>query len=120
MRLLLVWILNAIALWIVTQILPGVQVNDFLTLFIAALLLGFVNTIIKPVLILLTLPVTVVTLGLFLLVLNGLLFWGVAGMLPGFNVSGFWWGVAGALLYSIVCWAFSKLIPDDKPQFKRP
>lgn len=114
MRLLLVWILNAIALWVVTQILPGVQVQDFTTLFIAALVLGLVNTIVKPVLILLTLPVTILTLGLFLLVLNGLLFWAVGGILPGFHVGGFWWGVAGALLYSIVCWAFSKLLPDQR------
>lgn len=119
MRLLLVWILNAIALWIVTQILPGVQVSDFVTLFIAALVLGLVNTIVKPLLILLTLPVTIVTLGLFLIVLNGLLFWAVGGLLPGFSVNGFWWGVIGALLYSVVCWAFSKLIPDDRPSFKR-
>jgi putative membrane protein len=118
MRLLLVWILNAIALWIVTQILPGVQVSDFVTLFVAALVLGFVNTIIKPVLILLTLPVTLLTLGLFLLVLNGLLFWAVGGVLPGFNVAGFWAGFFGALLYSIVCWAFSKLIPDERPRLR--
>jgi len=70
--------------------------------------------VIKPVLIILTLPVTVLTLGLFLLVLNGLLFWGVASILPGFNVDGFWWGVAGALIYSILTWAFSTLLPQEQ------
>jgi putative membrane protein len=76
--------------------------------------LGLVNTLVKPVLVLLTMPVTILTLGLFLVVLNALLFWGVAEMLPGFNVSGFWAAVLGAILYSIIGWALSKLIPDRK------
>jgi len=113
MRVLLVWILNAVALWLVTQVLAGVRVDDELSAFIAAVVLGLVNTAIKPVLVILTLPVTVVTLGLFLLVLNGLLFWGVASLLPGFHVDGFWWGVGGALLYSVLTWAFSSLLPNE-------
>ncbi|MCU0764745.1 MAG: phage holin family protein, partial [Burkholderiaceae bacterium] len=84
-----------------------------LSAFIAAIVLGLVNTAIKPTLVILTLPVTVLTLGLFLLVLNGLLFWGVASLLPGFHVDGFWWGVAGALLYSVLTWAFSSLLPHE-------
>jgi len=113
MRILLVWILNAVALWLVTIVLPGVRVDDELSAFIAAIVLGLVNAVIKPVLVILTLPVTVITLGLFLLVLNGLLFWGVASLLPGFHVDGFWWGVGGALLYSILTWAFSGLLPQE-------
>jgi putative membrane protein len=115
MRVLLVWILNAVALWLVTLLLPGVTVQDELTAFIAAIVLGLVNAVIKPVLIVLTLPVTVLTLGLFLVVLNGLLFWGVASILPGFHVDGFWWGVAGALVYSILTAAFSSLLPPEPP-----
>ncbi|GAB4471529.1 MAG: phage holin family protein [Burkholderiaceae bacterium] len=111
MRILLVWILNAVALWLVTLILPGVVVQDPVHAFIAAIVLGLVNTLVKPVLVILTLPVTIVTLGLFLLVLNGLLFWGVAALLPGFHVAGFWWGVAGAILFSLFSWAFSALLP---------
>ncbi len=111
MRILLVWILNAVALWLATLILPGVVVQDPVRAFVAAIVLGLVNTLIKPVLVILTLPVTVVTLGLFLFVLNGLLFWGVAAALPGFHVAGFWWGVGGALLFSLFSWAFSALLP---------
>ncbi len=111
MRILLVWILNAVALWLVTLIVPGVQVQDPVMAFIAAIVLGLVNTLVKPVLVILTLPITVVTLGLFLLVLNGLLFWAVGSLLPGFHVAGFWWAVLGALVYSLLTWAFSALLP---------
>jgi putative membrane protein len=113
MRIVLVWILNAVALWLVTLVLPGVRVDDELSALVAAVVFGLVNAMIKPVLVILTLPITVVTLGLFLLVLNGLLFWGVASLLPGFDVDGFWWGVGGALLYSILTWAFSTLLPQE-------
>jgi putative membrane protein len=114
MRLLLVWVLNAIALLGVAYIFPGVQVEDWKSAAIAALVLGLVNTLVKPVLVLLTLPVTILTLGLFLVVLNALLFWGVAEVLPGFNVNGFWAAVLGAILYSLIGWALSKLLPDGK------
>jgi putative membrane protein len=114
MRLLLVWVLNAIALLGVAYIYPGVQVQDWQSAAIAALVLGLVNTLVKPILVLLTLPVTILTLGLFLVVLNALLFWAVAEMLPGFNVSGFWAAVLGAILYSVIGWALAKLIPDRK------
>jgi putative membrane protein len=114
MRILLVWILNAVALWLVTLIVPGVQVQDPLHAFIAAVVLGLVNALVKPVLIILTLPITVVTLGLFLLVLNALLFWAVGALLPGFHVAGFWWAMLGALLYSLLTWAMSALIPKSR------
>jgi putative membrane protein len=112
MRLLLVWILNAIALLAVAYLYPGVQVQDWKAAAIAALVLGLVNTLVKPVLFLLTLPVTIVTLGLFLFVLNALLFWAVASLLPGFHVDGFWAALLGAILYSIIGWLLSQLIPD--------
>ena len=114
MRLFLVWVLNAIALLGVAYIYPGVQVEDWKSAAIAALVLGLVNTLVKPILVLLTLPVTILTLGLFLVVLNALLFWGVAEVLPGFNVNGFWAAVLGAILYSLIGWALSKLLPDGK------
>jgi putative membrane protein len=69
---------------------------------------------VKPILVLLTLPVTILTLGLFLVVLNALLFWGVAEVLPGFHVNGFWAAVLGAILYSVIGWLLSNLIPDRK------
>jgi len=114
MRLLLVWILNAIALLAVAYLYPGVQVQDWKAAAIAALVLGLVNTLVKPILVLLTLPVTILTLGLFLLVINALLFWGVAQLIEGFHVSGFWAALLGAILYSVIGWLLSMLIPDRK------
>jgi putative membrane protein len=111
LRLLLVWALNALALIGVTYVVPGVTVSDWTVAFIAALVLGLVNTLVKPILVLLTLPVTVLTLGLFLLVLNGLLFWGVGAFLNGFHVAGFWAGVFGAIVYSVLGWLLSMLLP---------
>src|SRR3546814_1642326 len=75
MEIILVWILNAVALLVVAYILPGITVASFGSALIAALVLGLLNTLVKPILILLTLPITIVTLGLFLLVLNALVFW---------------------------------------------
>jgi putative membrane protein len=111
MRILLVWILNAVALWLVTVLVPGVVVQDPLHAFIAAIVLGLVNALVKPVLIILTLPITILTLGLFLLVINALLFWAVGSILPGFHVEGFWWAMLGALVYSVLTWAMSSLLP---------
>lgn len=111
MRLILIWICNALALLAVAYLLPGVHVEGFVSALIAALLLGLINALVRPLLILLTLPVTVLTLGLFILVINGLLFWLAGSVLRGFEVSGFWVGVAGALLYSIFSYVFTLLIP---------
>lgn len=110
MGLLLVWILNAVALLIVAYILPGISVASFGSALVAALVLGLLNTLVKPVLVLLTLPITIVTLGLFLLVLNALLFWFAGSVLKGFQVSGFGWALLGALVYSIVSGLFSRLL----------
>ena len=74
-------------------------------------MLGLINTLIRPLLVLLTLPVTILTLGLFIFVINGLLFWAVGSFVPGFHVAGFWAGVFGAIVYSIVSWLLSALIP---------
>jgi len=110
MGLLLVWILNAVALLIVAYVLPGVTVSSFGSALIAALVLGLLNTLVKPLLVLLTLPVTIVTLGLFLLVLNALVFWFAGSILKGFQVSGFWWAMLGAIVYSVVSGLLSRLL----------
>ncbi|CAB3687727.1 Membrane protein of unknown function [compost metagenome] len=109
--LILVWILNAVALLAVAYLLPGITVASFGSALIAALVLGLVNMLVKPVLVLLTLPITIVTLGLFLIVINALLFWFVGSVLKGFQVNGFWWAVGGAILYSIISGLLTKLIP---------
>ncbi|WP_435816332.1 phage holin family protein [Achromobacter xylosoxidans] len=111
MALILVWILNAVALLAVAYLLPGITVASFGSALIAALVLGLVNMLVKPVLVLLTLPITIVTLGLFLIVINALLFWFVGSVLKGFQVNGFWWAVGGAILYSIISALLTKLIP---------
>lgn len=111
MRLLLVWILNAVALLAVTWLLPSIQVTGFGAALMAALALGFINTLVRPVLALLTLPITVITLGLFYLVLNGLLFWLASAVIPGFHVAGFGPALLGALLYGLIAWALSALVP---------
>jgi putative membrane protein len=110
MEIILVWILNAVALLIVAYILPGITVASFGSALIAALVVGLLNTLVKPVLILLTLPITIVTLGLFLLVLNALVFWFAGSVLKGFQVNGFWWALLGALVYSIVSGLLSRLL----------
>jgi putative membrane protein len=115
MQLIVIWILNALALLTVAYVLPGISVDGIGHALVAALILGLINTLLRPLLILLTLPVTVVTLGLFILVINGLLFWFAGSVLEGFEVSGFWTGVLGALLYSIFSSVLAMLIFQRKP-----
>jgi putative membrane protein len=110
MTLILVWILNAVALLVVAYLLPGIAVASFGSALIAALVLGLLNMLVKPVLVLLTLPITIVTLGLFLIILNALLFWFAGSILKGFHVNGFWWALIGAILYSIISGLLSMLL----------
>ena len=114
MRLLLLWILNAVALLAVAYLLPTIEVTGFGSALLAALALGFINTLVRPVLAVLTLPITVLTLGIFYLVLNGLLFWLAGALLPGFDVAGFWAAVFGAILYGLIAWALSALVPTSQ------
>jgi putative membrane protein len=116
MRLLLAWLINTVSLIGVAYLVPGIGVSSFVTALVAALVLGLVNTIIRPILILLTLPATILTLGLFIFVINGLLFWFVGSFIQGFTVQGFWAGVIGAILYSIVSWLLSALLLHEKKE----
>ena len=110
MRILLIWLVNTIALLVLPYLTTSIRIAGFGTALVAALVLGLVNALIRPLLVLLTLPVTIVTLGVFILVINGLLFWLVSRVVEGFYVSGFWAAVGGALLYSIISWALSTLL----------
>jgi putative membrane protein len=110
MTLLLVWILNAVALLVVAYILPGIAVASFWSAMWAALVLGLINMLVKPLFVLLTLPITIVTVGLFLFVINALMFWLAGSILKGFQVNGFWWAVGGALLYSLISGFLTNLI----------
>ena len=102
MRLLIKWLLCALALLAVAYVYSGVQVTTYTSALLAAAVIGLLNMFMRPVLVVLTLPVTIVTLGLFLFVINALLFWAASGLLPGFRVDGFVAALVGSLLYSIL------------------
>ena len=101
MKIVVRWLLLAAALLLVANIYPGVSVKTFGTAMIAALVLGLLNALLRPILVLLTLPVTLLTLGLFLFVINALMFYFAASMLDGFHVDGFGAALVGSLLYSL-------------------
>lgn len=102
MKLILTWLLAACALLVVAYLYPGVQVQSFTSALIAAAVIGLFNVVLRPILVILTLPVTIVTLGLFLFVINALLFWAASGVLNGFQVNGFWAALLGSLIYSVL------------------
>ncbi|MGQ0710917.1 MAG: phage holin family protein [Rhodoferax sp.] len=102
MKLLAKWLLHASALLALTSLYTGVEVGSFGSALIAALVIGLFNTVLRPLLVLLTLPVTVLSLGLFLLVINALLFWAAASILEGFQVAGFGAAFVGSLLYTLM------------------
>ena len=103
------WLIVAVALWVTTAIVPGVRVANYTTLALAALVLGLVNALVRPVLLIVTLPLTIITLGLFYLVVNGLAFGLAAALVPGFTVTSFGAAVLGALVVSIVSWGIGAL-----------
>lgn len=115
MRLLLVWLVNTVSLIAVAYLMPSISVASFWTALIAALVLGLVNAVIRPILVILTLPATILTLGLFIFVINGLLFWFVGSFIEGFHVQGFWAGFFGAIVYSLISWLLSALILPAGP-----
>jgi putative membrane protein len=117
MDLLLRWLINALALLAIPYIVTSVYVDNIWTALIVAVVLGLLNTLIRPVLLLLTLPITLLTLGLFALVINGLLFWLAAQFVTGFYVNGFWSAFFAALLYSIITAVANRLLLR-KPQEK--
>lgn len=102
MKLLAKWLLSATALLAVSQLYSGVEVTSFTSALWAALVIGLLNTIVRPILVILTLPVTVLTLGLFLFVINALMFWWAANLLDGFQVQGFGAALLGSLLYTLM------------------
>ena len=101
MKLIIKWLLSAAALLALPYIYSGVQVNSFTVALIAAFVIGLFNTILRPILVILTLPVTVVTLGLFLFVINALMFWSAAAVMDGFKVTGFAAALIGSVIYSV-------------------
>lgn len=114
MSLIVRWFINALALMLVAYLYSGVQVTGIVQALVAALVLGLVNAVIRPILILLTLPVTLLSLGLFIFVINAFLFWFVAEIVKGFTVSGFMGAFIGSLMYSVITIITSWLIAGKK------
>ena len=116
MKLILKWLFSAAALLAVAYLYSGVTVSSFTSALIAAAVLGALNTVVRPVLVLLTLPVTLVTLGLFLFVINALMFWAAASLLSGLHVTGFVAALIGSLIYSVLQLAIDFLLERLLPK----
>ena len=114
MKLLIGWLLNALALLAVAYFVPGIHVSSFMNALIAAVVIGLANMLIKPILLILTLPVTILTLGLFIFVINGLLFWLAGYFLQGFDVKTITAGIIGAIVYSVISWILSAVFVNKK------
>ncbi len=110
MSILLRLLLNALAVMAVAYLIPGVRVSGFVAAFIAAIVIGLVNALIRPILELLSLPITLLTLGLFSLIINALMFWLASALVPGFEVAGFASAFWGGLVFWIVSWATNSMI----------
>ena len=109
MNILISWLINALVILSAAYILPGVHVASFMAALVAALFLGIINAIIKPVLVILTLPINILTLGLFTLVINAVLILLVAKIVPGFRVDGFWWALLFGIILSVANSVLNKL-----------
>ena len=110
MRLLLRFLLNGLAVIVAAQLIPGIAVSSLGSAILAGIVLGFVNAIIKPVLVILTLPLTLLTLGLFIFVVNAICLALTAALVPGLSIAGFWPALLGALVVSAISWLLSSLL----------
>ena len=119
LRFLVHLAVSALALWLVARIVPGVAVETPLSLVLAAVVLGVVNTLVRPILFMLTLPITCLTLGLFYLLVNGLAFGLTAWLVPGFRVHGFVPAVLGALCVSVLSWVLGLVVPGPRDREQR-
>lgn len=115
MYILLRLVINALAVLLVSRLVPGVSVSGFGSALVAAIVIGFVNALIRPVFALLSFPITVLTLGLFTLVINALMFWLASAFVPGFQVAGFWAAFFGAIVFWLVSWITNGLISEGRP-----
>lgn len=113
MNLLIRWLLNAVAIGITAYLLEGIHVSGYFAALVAAVVLGIVNAIIKPIFILLTLPINILTLGLFTFIINGLMLIFAAALVPGFEVRGILSAVAGSIIISLISFLLSSLVKDE-------
>jgi putative membrane protein len=105
-------VLNSVALWLTSLLISGIVVDGVFPLFVAALVLGALNTFLRPLLLVATLPINLLTLGLFTFVVNGLILWMTGSVVAGFHVNGFWSAVGGALLLSLISLALNAFVSD--------
>lgn len=112
MGIIIRWVILTVAVVVSSYVIEGIHVKDFATALFAAAFLGLLNAVFRPILLILTLPINVLTFGLFTFVINALLLMMVSGVIPGFEVTGFWAAVLGALVVSVVNWILSALIRD--------
>ena len=110
MYLILRWLVSAVALLATAYLLPGIEVSSIYIALIVAVILGLMNAVIRPILVILTLPINILTLGLFVFIINGLLFWFVSSFVSGFEVTGFWAAVIGAIVVSLFSWLGNSLL----------
>src|SRR5213083_737296 len=103
-------VITALGLWAAATVVPGVRIDGWGNLVVAALLLGIVNAVIRPILLILTLPLTVLTLGLFILIVNGISLGVVAWLVPGFHIAGLWSATLGAVIVGLTSWAASAFV----------
>ena len=118
-RFLIFWGVNTLSLWVADDLFDGISFSTPQSLFIAGLMLGVVNTFLKPLLVILTLPLSIVTLGLFVLVINALMMLLVAWLVPGFIVAGFWSGFLVAVFVSVFSFILNSLIGYNKVRIRR-
>ncbi len=118
--LLVKWFISALAIFFVGNFLPGIHVPDYMTALWVALVLGIVNAVIRPILLLVTLPINILTLGLFTFIVNGLMFWLAAAFVHDFAIDGFFIAVLGALIVSMISMAMDRLILGADGKIGRP
>jgi putative membrane protein len=112
MGLLLRWLILTVAIIVASYLLEGIHVSGFFSAFFAAAILGILNALFRPILILLTLPINILSLGLFTFVINALMLMMVSGIISGFEVQGFWTAVFGSLIISVISWLLNSFISD--------
>lgn len=110
MAILIGWLINAISLFVTAKIVPGISVDSYQNLFLAALVIGIINALIKPILQIISLPITLLTLGIFALIINALLLSLAAWVVPGFHIASFWSAFLGAIVLSVVSTILNSLV----------
>ena len=116
MQFILKMLISTLAVMATSYILPGVRLESFLTAIATALLIAFLNTIVKPLLVILTIPFTLLTFGLFLLVINAAIIMMASGLIPGFYVDGFWYALLFSLILSVITAVMGSMVTSDSTQ----